>query len=94
MDFVAALEATPPATTKIHTARYIDLSWKAMSCYKSQIQLSPRVRLFRKLLGRMLQGTTSLSRVYPAWQPDERIERDLFAGVTIDEPEQNPVSRP
>jgi mycothiol S-conjugate amidase len=92
MDFVAAMEATPPATTKINTAKYRELSWQAMDCYKSQIQLPPRVRQFRKLLGRALQGTTALSRVHPVWQPGERIERDLFAGVELIEQAQDPVS--
>jgi LmbE family N-acetylglucosaminyl deacetylase len=83
VDLVAALEAITPVTTKIKAAKYLDPTWKALNCYGSQIQLPPIARRFRKLLGPLLQGTTALSRVYPAWHPGERIERDLFENVTF-----------
>ncbi len=83
VDLVAALEATTPVTTKIRAAKYLDPTWKALECYRSQIQLPPIARRFRKLLGRVLQATASLSRVYPEWRPGEKIERDLFENVTF-----------
>jgi LmbE family N-acetylglucosaminyl deacetylase len=83
MDYVAALEATPRVTTTIRAGRYLEPTWEALECYASQIQLPPGARRFRKLLGRMLQGTTALSRVYPAWLAGERIERGLFENVTF-----------
>ncbi len=85
MDFIAALEATSPVTTKIDTLKYIELSWKALECYRSQIALPRGARTFRKILGRLLQGTAELSRVYPAWPAGEKIEHDIFAGVRFDE---------
>jgi LmbE family N-acetylglucosaminyl deacetylase len=83
MDYVAAVEATTPVTTKVRVTKYLDPMWKALNCYASQIQIPPAVRRFRRLLGPMVQGTTSLSRVYPEWRPGERIERDIFEGVTF-----------
>src|SRR5258708_14849616 len=64
MDLVATLEATEPITTKIDTAKYVDIGWKVLDCYASQIQLPPVARRFRKFLVPMLQGNVSLARVY------------------------------
>lgn len=83
MDYVAALEATMPITTKIAAAKYLEQSWRAMECYVSQIQLPPLARRFRKLLGPALQGNVALSRIYPEVRPGEKIERDIFANVVF-----------
>ncbi len=83
VDYVAAVEAITPTTTKISVANYLNPMWQALDCYASQIQLPRSVRRFRKLLGRLFQNTATLSRVYPTWQPGEKIEHDLFTGVAL-----------
>jgi LmbE family N-acetylglucosaminyl deacetylase len=82
VDLIAALEATTPVTTRIKATRYLEPSWRALECYASQIQLPPLVRRFRRLLARMLQGTVALSRVYPEWHPGDKLERDIFEGIS------------
>lgn len=79
MDLVAAINATTAVTTKINTSKYVDVGWKVLECYASQIQVRPSARLFRMFF----QRQTGLSRVYPQWKPGEKIERDLFENITI-----------
>ncbi|MGO8947768.1 MAG: PIG-L family deacetylase [Ktedonobacterales bacterium] len=81
MDFVAAVEATTPVTTKITATKYLEPSWKALECYASQIQLPPLTRRFRRLVARIVQGSVALSRIYPEWRTGSSIERDLFQDV-------------
>lgn len=83
MDLIAAVNATTAITTKINVSRYLDAAWNAMDSYASQIQISPSVRRYRRLFGRLFQRRTGLSRVYPIWQPGEKIERDLFENVHL-----------
>ena len=54
----------------------------------SQIQVPPLVRRFRRLLARVLQGTVALSRVYPEWHPGDKLESDIFEGIS-DTPLEN-----
>jgi LmbE family N-acetylglucosaminyl deacetylase len=82
MDYIAALEATTVVTTKINVGKYLEFTWQVLNCYISQIQRPPAAGRFRKLLGPLLQGTTRLSRVYPAWRSGEPIEHDLFENVS------------
>jgi LmbE family N-acetylglucosaminyl deacetylase len=81
VDLVAAVEATTPVTTKVDAAKYLDLTWKALDCYPSQIQLPPIARRFRRLAGTLFQGRVALSRVSPPWGRDEKVERDLFENI-------------
>jgi LmbE family N-acetylglucosaminyl deacetylase len=81
VNLVAAVEATTPVTTKVAVARYIDLTWKALDCYPSQIQLPPIARRFRRLAGTLFQRSVALSRVSPVWRRGEKIERDLFENI-------------
>jgi LmbE family N-acetylglucosaminyl deacetylase len=81
VDLVAAVEATTPTTTRIRARKYLDRTWKALDCYPSQIHLPPLARRFRQLLGGVLQGTASLSRVSPPWHTGEKIEHDCFEGI-------------
>jgi len=83
VDLVAAVEAMTPVTTKVPTGRYLDHAWEAANCYPSQVKISAFVRLTRRFLGPLLQGTTGLSRVYPEPRPGEPIERDLFENVSL-----------
>jgi LmbE family N-acetylglucosaminyl deacetylase len=83
VDYVATLEAASPVTAKISAAKYLDVAWRALECYASQIQLPPIARRLRKILGPLLQGTVGLSRVYPPVLPGEKIERDIFANVPL-----------
>ncbi len=82
MDYVAAVQATTPVTTRISATKYLEPSWKALECYASQIEVPPLARRFRRLVARTLQGSVSLSRIYPEWRNGETTERDLFQGVT------------
>jgi LmbE family N-acetylglucosaminyl deacetylase len=81
VDLVAAVEATTPVTTKVTASRYLDLTWKALDCYPSQIHLPPLARRFRRLAGTLFQGTAALSRVSPPWERGEKIEHDLFENL-------------
>ncbi len=83
MDYVASLEASSPITAKIDAVKYIEPAWKAMECYASQIQLPPLVRRLRRVLGPLVQGRVALSRVYPEVVAGEKVERDIFAGVSF-----------
>ncbi|BCL80992.1 GlcNAc-PI de-N-acetylase [Ktedonobacteria bacterium brp13] len=82
-DFVAALDATDAVTAKIAVTRYLAPSWRAMDCYPSQVHMPALVRRFRHILGPLVQGSVTLSRVYPEPRLDDRIERDLFEDVVI-----------
>jgi hypothetical protein len=81
VDLVAAVDATTPTTTKVNVSRYLDLTWKALDCYPSQIQLPPIARRFRRLAGSLFQGRVAFSRVAPPWERGEKIERDLFENI-------------
>lgn len=81
VDLVAAYEAINPVTTKVTTRKYLDVGLTAFACYASQIGMSSRTRLFRRVVGPLVAGKTGLHRVVPAHRAGARIERDVFEGV-------------
>ena len=80
VDLIAAYEAISPITTKVTTRKYLSAGWAALACYASQIEISPRARWLRRIIGPIFQGQTSLSLALPARQ-GAHIEHDIFEGL-------------
>jgi N-acetyl-1-D-myo-inositol-2-amino-2-deoxy-alpha-D-glucopyranoside deacetylase/mycothiol S-conjugate amidase len=78
VDFQAAYEAITPTTTRIPVAGYAAPTLHAMRCHASQMGRSAFRERFGPPAARLLWRHSGLSRVIPAPQPGERIERDLF----------------
>ena len=79
----AALEHELPVTTRVDTSAYYDVKQRAGSCHSSQL-LGP-VSFWGRLprwLVRRFQAVETFHRATPPFRPGERMERDLFAGVT------------
>jgi len=79
IDLVRNLSKTLPPTTKINVLPYLDVWDKASQCHASQI--SPRTgmpRWQRMIFSRQ----QALKRAYPEVRPGERLETDLFSGVS------------
>jgi hypothetical protein len=72
-----------PVTARINVWRYLDAKERAIACHASQIPAGgrPSMRLASRL-GRLLQSVETFHRALPAVSTSERIERDLFEGVT------------
>ena len=86
VDLQAIADAMTPTTTQVPVAGYLAPMWAAMRCHASQMGSSRLGDLFGRPLARLFFRSLPLSRVYPAPQPNARIERDLFADVTITSP--------
>jgi LmbE family N-acetylglucosaminyl deacetylase len=76
------LEQELPVTARVDIRPYFDVKQRAAACHSSQIS-GPRSvwdRLPRWLVRRW-QSTETFYRAKPSFQPGERRERDLFAGI-------------
>jgi LmbE family N-acetylglucosaminyl deacetylase len=78
----AALEHELPITTRIDVSATYDVKQRAAACYSSQSSGPGSFwgRLPRWLVRRW-QAAETFYRARPAFQPGERVERDLFAEV-------------
>lgn len=83
VDMVAAYEALNTVTTRIDVRKYQEVSWQALLCYASQINIPPLFAKLRHVLGPLLFSTTTLARALPEPKPGERIENDLFNGIVF-----------
>ena len=80
LDLLHVLSKTLKPTTKINVLRYLDAWDKASQCHASQV--SPRTgmpRWQRVIFSRK----QALRRAYPDVEPGERLETDLFSGVSV-----------
>jgi LmbE family N-acetylglucosaminyl deacetylase len=79
----AALEHELPITTRVDVSATYDVKQRAAACHSSQSSGPGSFwgRLPRWLVRRW-QATETFYRARPAFQPGERMERDLFAEVT------------
>jgi LmbE family N-acetylglucosaminyl deacetylase len=79
----AALEHELPITTRIDVSATYEVKLQAAACHSSQSSGPGSFwgRLPRWLVRRW-QATETFYRARPAFQPGERVERDLFAEVT------------
>ena len=78
----AVLEHELPVTTRVNTSAYYDVKQQAGACHSSQ--LSGPGSFFGRLPGwlvRRWQSVETFYRAVPSFQENERIERDLFAGI-------------
>ncbi len=83
-DIQAAVEAITPITTRVRVGGTDRAkSRAARQCHASQITDPPVADLLGRLLGPLFFRTTTLSRVIPAPQGREHIERDVFAGLNV-----------
>jgi LmbE family N-acetylglucosaminyl deacetylase len=82
LDMEAVLNATQPIHTRIDVSRYFDIGMRAAECHASQG--NPR-RWFplARLLMRRMTASTPLTRAEPPPKPGEPLERDIFAGITV-----------
>ncbi len=80
LDLQASFDAITPVTTRIPVAaKYRAISDEARLCHASQMQMNPVAETVGKVVSPLLFRDVTLSRVLPPPQPQERIERDLFA---------------
>jgi LmbE family N-acetylglucosaminyl deacetylase len=72
-----------PVTTRIDVRRYLDSKQRAIACHASQIS-GGRDRSMRlnSRIGRLLQSVETFHRAFPVASTSERVERDLFQGLT------------
>ena len=79
----AVLEHGLPATTRIDVSATYDVKQRAAACHSSQLSGPGSFwgRLPRWLVRRW-QSTDTFYRAAPPFRRGERVERDLFAGVT------------
>ncbi len=79
----AILEHETPITTRVNIADYYDVKQQAGVCHSSQLSGPGSVwgRMPRWLVRRWQSGET-FHRVAPPFRRGERVERDLFAGIT------------
>src|SRR5262249_43383480 len=83
VDLQAAVEALTPITTRVRVgAGNLTPTIAATRCHASQMQSSGLSGLAQSLGARLFLRTLRLSRVYPAPQPGERTERDVFEGLS------------
>jgi len=77
------LEHELPITTRIDIRATYDVKQRAAACHSSQ-QSGPRSFWGRlpAWLVRRWQSTETFYRAVPPFKPDERVERDLFAGIS------------
>ncbi|HEY7348715.1 MAG TPA: PIG-L family deacetylase [Ktedonobacterales bacterium] len=83
MDLKATVDAMTPVTTRVPIDGYQASLRAAMRCHASQIQRSALGDLLSRPFSRLFLRNLTLSRVYPAAQPQERMERDLFANLPV-----------
>lgn len=79
----AVLERGLPVTTQVDTSVYYDVKQRAAACHSSQ--LAGPASLWGRLprwLVRRWQSTETFHRAVPPFRRGERVEKDLFAGVT------------
>jgi LmbE family N-acetylglucosaminyl deacetylase len=74
-------------TTRIDVRRTYDVRSRAAACHASQLSGSALFDWVPKWMMRQLQGTETFHRAVPHFGENERVERDLFAGVTVEENE-------
>lgn len=87
INFDAVFDNIEPTHTKIDIADYLEIWDAAAACHKSQGGGGAGFfRRFPMWLRRHIQGTQSLTRVYPAPQHNHIDEYDLFENVVISEP--------
>jgi len=72
-----------PVTARINVRRYLDTKQQASACHASQLSGGggQSTRLNSRI-GRLLQSTETFHRTFPSVSKSERIERDLFQGLT------------
>lgn len=85
IDLVAILENAEPVHTLVDVRHYHRAWEKANSCHKSQLGGGPSWRL-PMALRRWFTPTQGFTRVHPAPHANRVDERDLFAGVQVEEP--------
>lgn len=91
VDLVAILDHVEPAHTRIDVSAFMD-AWDASSaCHASQGGGQNRRNLTR-WLRRFMPVQQKLTRIHPAPARDEIDEDDLFAGVTVDQPQDEPIN--
>jgi LmbE family N-acetylglucosaminyl deacetylase len=91
IDLVAILDHIEPAHTRIDVTTFMD-AWDASSaCHTSQGGGQNRRNLTR-WLRRIMPVQQKLTRIHPAPAHDRIDEYDLFAGVTFDQPEDDPIA--
>jgi len=83
VDFLAALAAVTPTTTKAPIGGYQAALWESMRCHASQMGSPGWVGRLGRPLSRLLLRSLPLSRVAPAPLPRAPIERDLFANLAV-----------
>ena len=74
---------TVPVTARINVRRFLDAKQQAIACHASQLTggRDQSTRLDSRI-GRLLQSVETFHRAFPAVSASERIERDLFQGLT------------
>jgi LmbE family N-acetylglucosaminyl deacetylase len=78
IDLIEIRDMAPPITARIDVREWMDAWEAAAMCHRSQA--NPRAGVSKWLL-RFVEGKQGLQRVFPAVNPGEGIERDIFAGV-------------
>ena len=72
-----------PVTARINVRRYLDAKQRAIVCHASQLTEGRDPSMFLdSRIGRLLQSIETFHRAFPAVSTSERIERDLFQGLT------------
>ena len=84
IDLVAILENAEPVHTLVDVRHYHRAWEEANSCHKSQLGGAPSWRLPMSLR-RWFTPTQGFTRIYPEPRTNRVDERDLFAGVQVDE---------
>jgi LmbE family N-acetylglucosaminyl deacetylase len=78
LDLVAILEHSLPISTWIDIRAYFEDWDRASACHASQAGPRQNMPQWQR---RLLMSQQGLTRAYPAWQPGQQREGDLFAGL-------------
>jgi LmbE family N-acetylglucosaminyl deacetylase len=71
-----------PVTARINVRRYVDAKQRAVACHASQLADGGSSMRLAGRVGRLLQWTEAFYRAFPPVSTRERVERDLFQGLT------------